>query len=380
MKAAIDVVWFGQRDGSMISRLLKPNSENDLKGVGVYATDFSAGREVPRIGDDAYPGLGLTIAQFDQDSQLEIFVANDGRPNHFWNLNSESEGDRSTSSVSGATSIFSDTASVVGLATSSRGSATASMGIASADFDRNGRLDLLVTNWYGEWITHCLQNQQGMFLDQAPTYGLDKLSEHSLGFGVQAIDLDNNGWHDLVIGNGHIDDYDDGIPFRMPTQVLLNLGLSFSEVHLRGRQPIDDEYWNRDHLARCLIRCDFESDGKVDAVITDLLEPSVLLKNESDTGNHYIQVELVATKSERSAVGAVVSVIGEEPAQLAVMTGADGYYGRNEPMLHFGLGSSQRKTVDIEVRWPNGERTVYESMAVDRRHLVLQSDSISHEY
>lgn len=196
----------------------------------------------------------------------------------------------------------------------------ACMGIAAADFDGNGRRDLHITNFEDQWSNHYMQETAGSFVDTVVASELDVLSRKLLGFGVQAIDFDNNRSWDLVIGNGHVEDHTArGSEFRMHTQILGNTNNRFQERHVSTEEP----YWERKHLSRALAKLDWNRDGRTDFIVTDLNENVSLLENRTESKNHFLQIELIG----------------------------------NESVIHFGLGDASR--VDcITVQWQGGEPEV----------------------
>ena len=286
-------------------------------------------------------GMGLLVTDIDGDGDNEVFVANDQTANNLWDPGDDTSAGK-----------LADVAVIKGVAYAKAGGEAACMGIAAADFDFNGLIDLHVTNFDDEWSNQYMQSQDHVFTDLALPYGVDVVSRGLLGFGTQAIDYDNDSIADLVIGNGHIEDLQSrGSLFRMPTQVLAGSGDSFRAMSVEG----DHDYWQQKHLSRCLVALDWNNDGRVDFAVTDLTEPLALLENQTNTSHHWLQLHLVGTNSERDAIGATVTIeLGDQTRTGFVQTG-DGYMGKNQPMVHFGLGEST--VVDrIEVRWPSGSK------------------------
>lgn len=348
-RAEQDRVWVSAGDGSLHATPLGTRSAPDANSAA--------------IGDAANPGLGLVVTNLDNEPGLEIFVANDARPNQLWKRNSLGTNQDPSSPPLG----FTDIAVLKGCAFSSRGEACACMGVANADFDRNGLVDLFISNWVDEWVNLYLQQSGGYFRDSAPVWGLDKLSEGLLGFGSQSIDYDNDGDVDLIVANGHIDDMPGSQEaFEMPTQLLVNLGDRFELAKVAG-----DSYWETSHLGRCVISCDHNFDGRLDAVVVDLKEPVVLLENRTETANQWLQLRLVGVDSERDAIGARVEVSTAGFTQTSVLATGDGYQGRNEAILSFGLGD-EAGPVSVSVEWPSGERSTWDNVPASHRYLVVE--------
>ncbi|TWT52926.1 tetratricopeptide repeat protein [Rubripirellula amarantea] len=348
-RAALDRTWISDEVGHFVEKpLIRPNSGSDT------------GQNSAELGDSANPSLGLIVTDFNSQPGLEIFVANDLRPNHYW---------VKTESVNAAgESEFHEQAVVSGLAFSSRGGINACMGVAFADFDANGLGDLIVTNWIDEWVNFFRQTTPGVFRDSAPHYGLDEPSEGALGFGTQPIDFDNDSFVDLVITNGHIDDMAHlNQPQFMPTQLLVSNGSKFELADPKG------PFWDKNHLGRCLIRLDHNSDGKMDFAVSDLNDPVALLENQTLSPNGWIQFEIVGTSVSRIAIGTHVSVTAGDSRWTQTTATGDGFEGRNETIVHFGLGDSQ-SNVNVELTWPDGSKQSWNDLVPNQRYLLIENE------
>ncbi len=309
------------------------------------------------VGDAVRPnyGFGLVIADFDGRPGNEVFVGNDGDLNQYY------RGGLSTSPR------LVEMAGISGLAVGATGVAAACMGIASGDLDRAGRLDLAITNFYKEPVNLFLQSPSGAFVDDAMRRGLDVPSRSVLGFGCQAADLDNDGWLDLAVLNGHLYDYrQQGIPFRMQPQLFRGSPKRFELEQVSE----DASYFAVKRLGRTLAQGDLDRDGRVDMVANHLDAPVALLLNQSKAGN-WLQVQLVGRTSERDAVGAIVEIQCQGETFSSWMTGGDGYMCSNEPLLHFGIADHQ--SIDqLTVRWPNGDRQTFDDVPINRRVLLIE--------
>jgi tetratricopeptide (TPR) repeat protein len=305
---------------------------------------------------EAFRGLGVVIADFDQQPGNDIFIGNDKSPNQLWVLNQDSQ-------------QWTDVAMITGAAYSFDGGGTASMGIAAGDFDHSGTLDLHVTNFQNENVCLYLA-KNGYFQDRAAQFRLGVPSYRVLGFGSQSLDYDNNGLLDLAVTNGHIDDYAKmSGPFRQKSQLFANLGKQFQEVTVSDPSG----YWSQPHLGRAMARIDFNRDGKNDLVVTHLNEPSALLMNESKTPGHWLQLQLVGVESERDAVGAKVTVESEDLRWTEWAVGGDGYLCRNEAVVSFGLGTAT-KIDRVQIQWPSGANQILNNTGIDHRILVVETD------
>ncbi|MGB7328951.1 MAG: ASPIC/UnbV domain-containing protein, partial [Rubripirellula sp.] len=211
----------------------------------------------------------------------------------------------------------------------------------------------------------------GTFEDCVVSYKLDVVTRKMLGFGTQAIDYDNDTVWDLIVGNGHIEDQTEKDSlFAMPTQVLAGREDGFLLQQCAG----DDDYWNSAHFTRGMAKCDFNRDGLVDVVATDLKKDVVLLQNQTVTDNHWIQLELVGTSSERDAVGARVTIEIESKALVQAVQTGDGYLSKNESALFIGLGRAE--SIDqVRVQWPSGAQSLYRDLTCNHRWLLLEDQA-----
>ena len=312
------------------------------------------------ISDDpgeAHKALGLVIANLDGKPGNDVFVGNDKSPNQLWIRHPD-------------TTDWANIAVASGSAYSSGGASTASMGIAADDFDFNGQLDLVITNFQNESM--CLYlNRGGFFRDRAIQYGMDVPSRSVLGFGSQSLDYDNNGLPDLIVTNGHIDRYlSMSGPFEQSPQLLSRRGDRFELIQVDDRSG----YWNALHLGRSLATLDFNHDGRLDFVITHIGETSALMINESTTDNHWLQIALVGTESERDAIGAKVTIRNGDWKSTNWVIGGDGYLACNESIVAFGLGD-QEHVEQIQIEWPNGSNQVINDVSVDQRMLIIENQS-----
>jgi hypothetical protein len=305
-------------------------------------------------------GFGLIIANFDRKHGNDLFISNDGDLNHYW-----------VSSLVSASSAgpyqLIESGTLHGCSIGRGGNSQACMGIASGDFNRDGTLDLHVTNFLNEPVNLFLQSRSGIFVDEAMKYGLAEPSFGVLGFGTQAADFDNDGWLDIAVLNGHVfDGRVNGIPFQMPPQLFRGSrqGFAIQSASLAG------SYWEQKQVGRTLAMLDWNGDGRIDLLANHLDAPTALLQNDSPAQN-WIQLELVGVISERDAIGAEVFINVGEESWTGWQMGGDGLMSSNEPLIHFGLGSCT--VIDrLEVRWPSGKTQVFEHVKTDARYLVVE--------
>lgn len=301
------------------------------------------------IRDTTGKGLGLVIADFDDDARIDLFVANDGTPNHLYRNRTDTPDEGARSEWR-----FEEIGVASGSALAHDGRARAGMGIACADLDRDGRLDLFVTNFYDESNALFLQREPWLFNDDADRAGLAASSRNQLGFGTQAIDFNLDGLSDLLVANGHIGDFtDQGLPWKMRPQLFAGRSdATFAEV-----TDSAGAYFSRRMLGRGVGACDWNRDGLPDAVVVHQDCPVSLLTNRSPAPGHSLAIELIPTRSNRSAIGTriVAKAQGRDGQPRRLRTdrlGGDGFLATNDDRLILGLGDATE--AELQIRWPSG--------------------------
>ena len=297
----------------------------------------------------------MVAADLDGDGLVDLYVANDMSANYFYrNLG----GFR-----------FEEIGLSSGSATSAEGGYKAGMGVACGDLDRDGRLDIAVTNYYGESTTFYQNLGRGVFADHSSAVGITSATRLLLGFGIVFADFDNDGRIDVMTANGHVADSRPRIPWKMPIQVLRNNpGTHLVDVSPRSGPPFAPL-----HLGRGLAAGDFDNDGLLDALVICQNESPVYLHNNSDDKAHAITLRLEGTTSNRDGVGAVVTVAAGKARSVAHRIGGGSYQSASDPRLHFGLGSS--KQVDtVEIRWPSGQIDHHGSLPADNVYLLREGE------
>ena len=300
-------------------------------------------------------GLGVVAADFDGDDLIDLFVANDMSANYLYRNKGGFH--------------FEEVGAIAGAAASAEGGYKAGMGVACGDLDGDGKIDLAVTNYYGESTTFFRNLGGGMFADHSSAIGISAPTRLLLGFGVAFVDLDNDGRLDVLSANGHVIDSRPRYPWKMPLQVLcMSPEGRLVDVSARAGalfQPL--------HLGRGLAAGDLDNDGRVDALAVCQNEPVVYLHNQArrESTGHFLVLRLEGTKSNRDGVGATVTVQRGERRWMAARYGGGSYQSANDPRLHFGLGPVA-KVDRVEVRWPTGKVDRFSEFDVDAGYLLRE--------
>ena len=325
--------------------------------------------------DHQKPNYGFAgmIANFDRQHGNDLFIANDTTDNHFW----VSREDNRTGGF-----LLDNLAEMRGCAAGDLAQTQGCMGIAGGDFNHDGLLDLCVTNYWQQPSNLFLQRSPGFFTDSASQFGIADASRPTVGFGIQAADLDRDGWLDLTVLNGHVfDPAENGtpqIPFQMLPQLFQGGPAGFEWVehpeteHAALPSP---DFWTQPTLGRTLVRMDWNGDGRPDLVANSLDASVAVLENRTQTG-HWLRLDLVGTTSERDAIGAEVIVhCGDDEFHSWVVAG--GFMGANESTIDIGLGAYGH--IDqVQVHWPSGTIQSFANVAADASYLVIESEERLH--
>jgi hypothetical protein len=335
-------------------------------------------------------GMGAAVADFDNDGWPDIYVACDSAPSLLYRNNHDG--------------TFREIAVPAGCALDEHGVALSGMGVGIGDFDHDGLLDIVRTN-FTEQITTLYRNYGGGFTDASLKAGFGVNRKH-LGFGVDFIDADNDGWADIFIANGHV--YAQiatralHLSYRQPKLLYRNLGNGrFEDVSASTGAAIQAP-----NVRGGGAFGDFDNDGDVDILINNLDGPPTLLRNDSATAaaasasvpgagagtstdasagagtgparkaNHWIAIKCVGTRSNRSAIGTRVTVTtaGDRRQMREVMSGSS-YYSQSDLRLHFGLGEAS--TVDlVELAWPSGVKESFRDLPANQIVTIQETKGI----
>jgi enediyne biosynthesis protein E4 len=299
-------------------------------------------------------GLGVAVADFDNDGWPDIYVACDQMPSLLYHNLGNGK--------------FEDRADVAGVAYNADGRLQSGMGVAVADFDENGFLDLVKTNFSGDRPS-LYKNVDGKFFEDVSEHA--GLGAHQLlGWGVAFLDVDDDGWPDLVMANGHVYTEVDrsaiGERFAQPTLLYRNLGTGkFADISAQAGPAFAPP-----RPSRGLATGDLDGDGRPEIVIVNMNQAPAVLKNEGARQNG-LAVRLTGVRSNRSAIGARCTIEAGGKRQMQEVMSGGSYYSQNSLTLYFGLGRSQG--IDsMVIRWPSGAAQKWSRLAGNRTLLITE--------
>jgi enediyne biosynthesis protein E4 len=308
-------------------------------------------------------GLGVLVSDFNNDGWPDIYVANDSTASSLYRNQKNGK--------------FEDISIEAGTAFSADGKPQAGMGVGAGDYDHDGNLDIVKTNFAGD--THSLYRNEGKdnFEDATFTAGLG-LNTRYLGWGCGFIDMDNDGWIDVLVINGHVYPEVEKLTTEAAYQQrkLLYRNLrngKFEDVSYKAGPGITSEIAGRG----CAFG-DFDNDGDMDVVINVVNGLPELLRCDSRTGNNWIKVRTIGVRSNRSGIGARIRCVARHGKELLeqmdeVRSGGS-YFSQNDLRVHFGLGKADKVEL-IEVRWPSGQVDVHKNVAVNQLIVVKEGET-----
>ena len=302
------------------------------------------------IVDSSGKGLGVAFADFDNDGWMDVFVANDSvRQSLYRNKGN---------------GTFEDIGVISGAAYDEDGKTFAGMGIDCADYDNDGYVDVLITTLSNEKYALYRNNGDLSFTYATNTSAVGQITLLNSGWGARFIDADNDGWRDLFVAQGHVLDTIDRttayLKYKQPLLLMRNEGKGFVNISATAGAA-----FNAPLAARGAAFGDLNNDGQLDAVV-NVLDATVVILRSNGTANHWLGVSLVGSKSNRSGIGArvtVTSATGQK--QIFDASTAGSYLSSNDPRIVVGLGSA-KAAKSVEVRWPSGRVQTIANPAIDR--------------
>jgi hypothetical protein len=339
----------------------QPNNLYRNNGDGTF-TDVT---QASGIGVRPGPGMGTVCADCDNDGATDIFVCNDTTTGNFL-FHNEGGGK------------FREVGLAAGVGFTLYGEAVSAMGADCGDYDNDGWLDFFMTDYQGDLPALFRNLGGGLFEDVTMRTGAGSGSLPYVKWGCGLVDFDNDGYRDIFLVCGHIDDNVD----------LIDRSTSYAACPVLLRNTGQGKFVNVSQssgegmrvkaVGRGAAFDDLDNDGRIDVVILSSRRAPVVLRNESQTGNHWIQVELRGVKTNRDGVGARVKIAAGALVQYDEVHSGRGYQSHFGSRLHFGLG--KRKKIDrIEVHWIGGGADVFEDLAADRRITLVEGSGRARE-
>ena len=314
------------------------------------------------IFDSSSKALGVAMLDFDRDGWPDLLVANDTQPNKLYR--NQQNG------------TFRDVGMEAGIALSNEGKARAGMGVDVGDFLNSGMPGLAITNFDNEMIGMYRESKPGSYEDVSVQSGIGLASKNSLGFGCAFLDVNLDGWLDLAVANGHIDEtvrnIRGNVGYAQPPQLFLNNGKGvFREV--AGEAGAG---FVQSKVGRGVACGDFDRDGDTDLLITTNNGPAYLYRNDQNSGNRSVRFRLVGTKSNRDAIGAEVRIECGGVTQSRLVKSGSSYLSQSELPVTFGVG--KRDSIDRAViLWPGGRSEEFKNLATGKAYECVEGKGIS---
>jgi enediyne biosynthesis protein E4 len=314
-------------------------------------------------GVGAKPGNGLGVLAFDYDNDgwQDIFIANDSMPNFLFHNNRDG--------------TFREVGYEAGVAVSMDGVAEAGMGVDAADATGDGRMDLIVTHLDMQLVRFYRNLGNGNFEDATLRSKIAYATFHMSGFGTRFMDYDNDGAPDIFMANGHVLDnitrYHADVQYAEPKLMFRNIGRGIFE-NVSNKLSAD---FQLPRVSRGVALGDFDNDGDLDILVNNNGQAPQLLRNDGGNANHWMQILLIGTKSNRDGVGARIKISAGDLVQTEQRKGGMSYQSAHDPRLHFGLG--QHDHVDkIEIVWPSGAITRLSNIKSDQIIAVREGEGL----
>ena len=303
-------------------------------------------------------GLALAWGDYDDDGDMDVYIANDADQNFLYRNNGDG--------------TFTDVSLTAGVGFSEDGEAENGMGVDFGDYDNDGLLDLVVTNFQGQTNTLYYNEGNGLFSDVSYASKIGTMSLPYLAWGVSFCDYDNDGYQDLFIANGHLDEnvqaFDPTGFYEQPNLLFRNnRDGTFDEVGADSGSGMRLE-----KVSRGFAYADYDNDGDLDLLVTNLNGSPDLLENRGGQ-NTWLSLKLIGTRSNRDAIGAQVKVTIGYLTQIREVRSGSSYLSQSDMRLHFGLGKHRR--IDrIEIRWPSGLQEHLEGIEPNQTLMLVEGN------
>ena len=311
--------------------------------------------------DNSAKSLGLAVADVNGDGWPDLIVANDTQPNKLY--------------INKGNGTFREDGVSSGIAFSEDGVARAGMGVDAADYDRSGRPSIVIGNFSNQMMALYHNEGNTLFVDEAPRSEVGRRSLLTLGFACFFFDYDLDGWSDIFVANGHIENEIEKIQKRVkyaqPSHLFHNEGKGkFTEVTSQVGSALGTA-----RVGRGAAYADIDNDGDLDLLITTNGGSAVLLRNDGGT-NRSLRIKLVGTKSNRDGIGTTVTLRAGSDKQTQMLRSGSGYLSASELVLTFGL-AQHAQADEIEIRWPSGQVEKLTNVAAGETVVVKEGSGIA---
>jgi hypothetical protein len=337
-KGASVRLWRNRGDGTF---------EDATKKAGLY--------------DPSSKSLGVALLDANQDGWPDILVSNDTQPNKLY--------------MNNGNGTFTEKGVSAGVAYNEDGIARAGMGVDAADYDRSGYPSVIITNFSNQMLALYHNEHNGLFVDEAPHSEVGHATLLTLGFGCFFFDYDLDGWPDIFVANGHIEDAIERVQPRVryaePPHLFRNLGNGrFSETTSSAGAAFASP-----RVARGAAYGDINNDGALDLLVSTNGGGPALFRNTGASG-HSLRIKLVGTKSNRDGIGSIVRTTAGSDAQSQMFRSGSSYLSSSELVLTFGLGAHVQADA-IEIRWPSGQVDQLKNVPADQIITVKEGTGIA---
>lgn len=291
--------------------------------------------------------MGVASTDFDNDNDLDIYVANDVNENFLY--------------VNDGNAVFEEEALFAGTAYDYNGREQGSMGCDFGDFNNDGLFDIVVTSYQNQIVTLYQNEGDGIFSDVSITSGISANSQNKVNWACFFFDYDNDGDQDVFIANGHLQDrieeVQPAISYKQKNQLMQNQGDgTFIDITHKAGPGFQVAESTRGGAYG-----DLDNDGRLDIVLSNSRTHPTILHNTLENDNHWINIKLQGTLSNRDAIGSRVRVTTGDKTQIQEVRAGGSYQSQYDTRLHFGLG--QDDTIDkLHIQWPNGQKQIFENV------------------
>lgn len=363
-----DLPEFGSAPNCMYRGLKVQCGPRGLKGSGDSLFhnrgDGTFEDVTKRAGVDdpsGYYGMQVMWIDLNNTGRPDAYVTNDSTPKFLY----KNEGNGK----------FSEIGMESGTAVNEDGSEQASMGLTAGDYLHNGRQSLYMTNFADEYSLLFRNDGDWNFTDVSYQAGVAAPSLPYVKWGTSFVDLDNDGWLDLIVVSGHVYPQVDVLPtgakYREPKLVEMNQGNgTFCDASQQAGPALQIP-----RVSRGLAVGDLFNDGNMDVVIEDIDGEPLLLRNAGVAGRHWVSIELAGTKSNRLAIGTRLTLKAGGVTQTAQVYSGSSYLSQSDMRVHFGLGSATR-VEELEIHWPSGKTEIIKDLSVDAFYAVLEGEGV----